>query len=74
MTHDPIHEIEQKRDSYLFWSNGTFEEYGLPAFGTDFNEDPREYFPSRYRCVGRITRAPDWQADVWERRPEMAFR
>jgi hypothetical protein len=46
----------------------------VPVFGTDFNQELGEYFRTRYRRVGSITRAPGWQADVWERRPEMAFQ
>jgi hypothetical protein len=74
MTDETISQIEQKRVRYLLWSNRTYPEYGVPVFGTDFNQELGEYFRTRYRRVGPITRAPGWQADVWERRPEMAFQ
>jgi len=74
MTDDTIREIEQKRVRYLLWSNREFPEYGVPVFGKDFSQELGEYFTTHYTRVGPVTKAPGWQADVWERRPEMAFQ
>ena len=74
MTHEAISQMEQKRVRYLLWSNRSFPEYGVSAFGTDFGQEFGEYLRSRYRRVGPLTRAPGWQADIWERRSEMPFQ
>jgi hypothetical protein len=73
MTTEMFQELERKRVRYLLWSNRTFPEYGVPIFGTDFDQEIGDYFRSRYRLVGPLTARGDWRADVWERRPEAAF-
>jgi hypothetical protein len=74
MTDEAIGQMEQKRVRYLLWSNRSFPEYGVPAFGTDFGQEFGEYLRTRYRRVEQLTRFPGWQADIWERRPDMPFR
>jgi hypothetical protein len=44
MTADFIREIERKKVRYLIWSNRTFEEYGVPKFGVDFDRALGQYF------------------------------
>jgi hypothetical protein len=74
MTDETIQEIERKRVRYLLWSNRTFEEYGTPVFGTDFNREFGEYLTSHYRRIGQVTPDYSWRVDAWERRPEAAFQ
>jgi hypothetical protein len=74
MTDDTIREIERKHVRYLLWSNRTFEDFGTPIFGTDFDREIGDYFRSRYRRLGPLTAAHEWRADVWERRPDATFR
>jgi hypothetical protein len=74
MTDETIQEIERKRVRYLLWSNRTFEEYGTPVFGTDFDRELGEYLTSHYRRIGPVTPMLPWRADAWERKPEAAFQ
>jgi len=67
-----IEEIEQRQVRYLLWSNRSFPEYGLPIFGTDFDQELGDYFRSHYRRVASLTPSGTWRADVWER--TAAFR
>lgn len=73
MTDDTIREIEAKRVRYLLWSNRTFAEFGVPVFGTDFNQALGDYFKAHYRPVRRLVPLTgsmwDWTAVVWERKP-----
>ena len=74
MTKETIQEIEQKHVQYLLWSNRIFPEYGVPVFGRDFDREVGEYLTSHYRRVGPVgpnTDPPwEWNAMVWERKPE----
>ena len=62
-----IDEIESHRVRYLLWSNRSYEEFGLPIFGTDFDRDIGDYFRSHYQRIGPLTPGGEWRADVWER-------
>ena len=71
MTDEMIREIDQKPVSYLIWSNRTFYEYGVPIFGTDFDQEIGDYLKSHFHRVARLTppggNPMDWSADLWER-------
>ena len=70
MTRRVIREIEQKKVRYLIWSNRTFEEYGTPNFGVDFDQELGEYFATTYRpthVIGDKARG-GWKAVVWEKK------
>lgn len=69
MTTDFIQEIERKKVRYLIWSNRTFEEYGVPRFGVDFDQAVGEYFSAAYRPIRAIgdPGSTGWKAVVWER-------
>jgi hypothetical protein len=71
MTDEVIAEIERKKIRYLLWSNRVFPEYGVPRFGTDFNQDLGAYLRSHYRRAGNVAKNPapaaDWAAFIWER-------
>ena len=74
MTDDVIRQIESKNVRYLLWSNRSFPDYGVPRFGTDFDQTLGSYLTSHYRRVGLL--APnsdlDWQLQftLWERKAE----
>lgn len=74
MTEETIREIEQKPVRYLIWSNRLFPEYGVPRFGTDFDQTIGGYFTSHYRraevLAPNYVRLGEWNAYVWERIPE----
>jgi hypothetical protein len=78
MTEETIRQIEQKRVRYLLWSNRIFPEYGAPVFGVNFDRELGDYLKSHYRPVERLlpppSRARDWTAVAWERKPEEEFR
>ena len=69
MTRRVIQEIEQKKVRYLIWSNRTFEEYGTPNFGVDFDRELGEYFTAAYRPIRTIggEASGGWNAVLWER-------
>jgi len=71
MEQDTIREIEQHNTRYLLWSNRTFEEYGAPVFGRDFNPDLGRYLTSHFHPVGPLlpddSHGRDWTAVIWER-------
>ena len=69
MTAGVIEEIERKKVGYLIWSNRTFEEYGVPKFGVDFDRALGEYFAKAYRPVRTIggETSGGWNAVIWER-------
>jgi len=69
MTADFIQEIERKKVRYLIWSNRTFEEYGVPKFGVDFDRALGQYFAKAYRPVRTIggEASGGWNAVLWER-------
>jgi hypothetical protein len=69
MTGRVIQEIEQKKVRYLIWSNRTFEEYGSPNFGLDFDQELGQYFTAAYRPIRTIggEASGGWKAVVWER-------
>jgi hypothetical protein len=70
MTDEMIREIDQKPVSYLIWSNRTFYEYGVPVFGTDFDQEIGDYLKSHFHRVARLTpggNSGGWSADLWER-------
>lgn len=68
MTDAIIRDIERKRVRYLIWSNRTFEEYGAPLFGQDFDKPLGDYFRSHFKPVAKLGASPDyWQATIWER-------
>jgi hypothetical protein len=69
MTAELIQEIERKKVRYLIWSNRTFEEYGVPRFGVDFDPALGAYFRASYRPIRAIGDDADrgWKAVIWER-------
>jgi hypothetical protein len=69
MTADFLQEIERKKVRYVIWSNRTFEEYGTPNFGMDFDQALGEYFTAAYRPIRTIGDEVKggWKAVVWER-------
>ena len=69
MTADFIQEIERKKVRYLIWSNRTFEEYGVPRFGVDFDQAVGEYFRAAYRPIREIgdPASTGWKAVIWEK-------
>ena len=69
MTADVIQEIERRKVRYLIWSNRTFEEYGVPNFGVDFDQELGDYFSAAYRPISTIGDDANggWRAVVWER-------
>jgi len=78
MTDDVIREIEQKPVRYLLWSNRSFPDYGVPRFGTDFDQALGDYLVSKYFRVGPLIPDADldWQLrfTLWERKPDPASR
>jgi hypothetical protein len=77
MTDDVIREIEQKPVRYLLWSNRSFPDYGVPRFGTDFDQALGDYLVSKYLRVGPLIPDADldWQLrfTLWERKPEPSW-
>jgi 4-amino-4-deoxy-L-arabinose transferase-like glycosyltransferase len=73
MTSEVIREIERKKVRYLIWSNRTFEEYGVPKFGFDYDQPLGQYFSARYRPIDAIGDDANngWKAVVWERVPDV---
>lgn len=77
MTDEFIQEIEQKPVRYLLWSNRLFWEYGVPIFGSDFDQDIADYLKSHFHRVRPV--APetisliDWNAQIWERNDEKDY-
>jgi hypothetical protein len=72
-TERAIREMEEKRVRYLLWSNRNFLEYGVPFFGRDFSLEFGDYLRAHYQRVGPLTPPADiveWNAIVWERKPE----
>jgi hypothetical protein len=69
MTTEVIQEIERKKVRYLIWSNRSFEEYGVPKFGVDFDRALGQYFAKAYRPIRSIGGEVKggWKAVVWER-------
>jgi hypothetical protein len=69
MTERVIQDIERKKIRYLIWSNRTFEEYGAPRFGVDFDQPLGRYLTSAYRPICTIGDDANggWKAAVWER-------
>jgi hypothetical protein len=74
MTEDTIREIESKRVRYVLWSNREFPEFGVPVFGTDFNQRLGEHLRANYELGARLTSKPGWTVDVWERKPGAGFK
>jgi len=74
MTNQEIASIEQAGVRYLIWSNRTFPEYGVPVFGTDFDQVLGQYFRSHYRPVKAIGKDRGWNAVIWERSPASSDR
>lgn len=74
MTSQEIERIQQAGVRYLIWSNRTFPEYGVPVFGTDFDQDLAQYFRSHYRPIETIGGDLGWNAVVWERLPDSSPR
>jgi hypothetical protein len=72
MTDEFIGEIERKKTRYLIWSNRTFEEYGVPNYGIDFDQSVAKYFTENYRPIRGIggDASAGWKAVIWERRTE----
>jgi hypothetical protein len=74
MVRETIEQIEKKPVRYLLWSNRKFPEYGVPAFGQDFDVELGDYLKTQYRPVGPLTSNPvnekQWSAVVWERKQE----
>jgi hypothetical protein len=70
MTGEFIQEIERKKVEYLIWSNRTFEEYGTPNYGVDFDQAEARYFKESYRPIRTIggESSGDWKAVIWQRR------
>jgi len=76
MTEETIRQIEEKRVQYLIWSNRIFPEYGVPRFGTDFDQTLGKYLTTHYRRAGPLVpgyvKLGEWDAYVWERIPKEA--
>jgi hypothetical protein len=76
MTQELIQQLERARVRYLLWSNRSFEEYGVPVWGSDVDRDLGDYLRAYYRPLGAVGPATDprvWNAVVWERKPEGEF-
>jgi hypothetical protein len=69
MTEEVINELERKKVRYLLWSNRSFAEYGLQAFGRDYEPVFAGYLTSHFRPLGpsAVNGGPGWAAVVWER-------
>ncbi len=69
MTDQAIQDIDRQKVRYLIWSNRTFEEYGAPVFGVDFDQALGQYLTSAYRPIRTIGDGVNggWKAVVWER-------
>jgi hypothetical protein len=76
ITEEVIQEIEQKQVRYLIWSNRTFEEYGTPNFGVDFDRALGQYFMRAYRPIHTIggESSRGWKAVIWERTSDIQSR
>jgi hypothetical protein len=74
MVKETIEQIDRKPVRYLLWSNRTFQEYGVPIFGQDFDRPLGEYLRSHYRPIGPLLPETDsdgkWSAVLWERTRE----
>lgn len=73
MTEELIQEMERAPARYLLWSNRSFEEYGVPIWGTDVDRAFGDYLRAHYRPLGTVAPVRDptvWNAVVWERKPE----
>jgi len=72
MADEAIEEIEKQPVRYLLWSNRTFDDYGTPIFGKDFDQEMGAYLTSHYREVGPLVPHSDldWETKftVWERK------
>jgi hypothetical protein len=72
MTAEVIREIERADVRYLLWSNRTFQEYGVPTFGKDFDRPLGDYLRSHYQHIGTVGPLGtfwEWNAGIWERKP-----
>ena len=71
MVDETIQQIERNHVRYLIWSNRIFPEYGVPRFGTDFDQAMGSYLTSHYRRIRPLSTNPvvlgEWNAYVWER-------
>ncbi len=69
---DTIREIESHHVRYLLWSNRTYEDYGSPLFGVDYDQVLGQYLTSHFRRVGPLVPNSDleWETSfvVWERK------
>jgi len=74
MTDELIGQIERKKIRYLLWSNRIFPEYGVPRFGTDYDQRFGDYLLKHYRRVGSVVKEPvsakEWTAFIWERKAD----
>lgn len=55
----------------IVWSNRSFEEYGVPEFGVDFDPAVGEYLRAGYQRSRALARGGTgaWTADVWTKKP-----
>jgi hypothetical protein len=78
MMNGVIQEIETKRVDYLLWSNRVFPEYGVPAFGKDFDLELADYLKVHYRPLERVAPLEKgsmaWTAVVWERKADATLQ
>jgi hypothetical protein len=72
MTDALIREMERAPADYLLWSNLTYEEYGVPVWGTDVDRPLGDYLRAHYRPlapVGPVNDPATWNAVIWQRQP-----
>jgi hypothetical protein len=71
MTDEIIKEIDAKPIRYVLWSSRTFEEYGAPRFGVDFDQRLGDYITSHFHRAALLVPGSDldWQTrfSLWER-------
>ncbi len=73
-----LRDIATKNVRYLIWSNRIFWEYGVPRFGTDFDQTFGTYLTTHYHRVRPLLPGPvklgEWNAYIWERNAKSAAR
>ena len=78
MTEELLRDIATKNVRYLIWSNRIFWEYGVPSFGTDFDQTFGTYLTTHYHRVRPLLPGPvklgEWNAYIWERNAKSAAR
>ena len=70
MTDEFLEESNRSGVTDILWSSRSFPEYGVPQFGTDFDERIGSYIRDRFQQRGQIpARASEdgWRVQVWQR-------